>query len=65
MDFLVAKILVVEIKACSALIAIHRVQVESYLAATGIQLALLINFNVLKLRDGGIQRIIRSQSSNV
>jgi GxxExxY protein len=60
-DFVVAKILVVEIKACTSLLPIHRVQVESYLAVTGLQLALLINFNVVKLKDGGIQRIIRSQ----
>lgn len=60
LDFLVPGVLIVEIKAVAALVAIHRVQAESYLARTKLQLALLINFNVLKLKDGGIQRIIRS-----
>ena len=61
LDFLVEGQLIVEIKACAALIAIHRVQVESYLAITRHQLALLINFNVPALKDGGIRRIIRSK----
>lgn len=60
LDFLVAGRLIIEIKAVTALIAIHAVQVQSYLSATGLQLGLLINFNVLKLRDGGIRRIINS-----
>ena len=62
MDFLVGNMLVVEIKACAALIAIHCVQTESYLATTGHQLALLFNFNVVKLKDGGIKRVVRSRS---
>jgi GxxExxY protein len=61
LDFLVADILIVEVKACSALVAIHGVQCESYLTITNLQLALLLNFNVIKLKDGGIRRIIRSQ----
>jgi GxxExxY protein len=60
-DFIVAGMLVVEIKACAALIAIHSVQVESYLAITGHQLALLLNFNVTTLKNGGIRRIVRSK----
>jgi GxxExxY protein len=60
-DFIVAEMLVVEIKACAALVAIHGVQVESYLATTKHVLALLLNFNVVKLKDGGIRRIVRSQ----
>ena len=35
----------------------HKAQVISYLRMTGYQLALLINFNVARLKDG-IQRII-------
>jgi GxxExxY protein len=60
LDFLVGGALIVEVKAVAALIAIHGVQVESYLAITGHELGLLINFNVLKLKDGGIRRIISS-----
>ncbi len=61
LDFLVGGVLIVEVKAVPALIAIHGVQVESYLSITGHELALLINFNVLKLKDGGIRRIIASR----
>jgi GxxExxY protein len=61
LDFLVGGALIVEVKAVAALVAIHGVQVESYLAITGHELALLLNFNVLKLKDGGIRRIIASR----
>lgn len=61
MDFLVAGMLIVEVKAVSALGAVHGVQVESYLAMTGHELALLLNFNVLKLKEGGIRRIVSTR----
>ncbi|MCC7087907.1 MAG: GxxExxY protein [Chloroflexi bacterium] len=60
LDLLVERRLIVELKAIDALAPIHMAQVLSYLRATGIHLALLINFNVPRLRDGGIKRVIRS-----
>jgi GxxExxY protein len=57
LDFLVARCLVVELEAVETLAPIHRAQVISYLKATGLQLGLLINFNVPVLRDG-IKRVI-------
>lgn len=60
LDLLVERRLVVELKAIDALAPIHIAQVLSYLRATDIHLALLINFNVPRLRDGGIKRVIRS-----
>jgi GxxExxY protein len=60
LDFLVAERLVVELKATEAYLPVHRVQLLSYLRATGHPLGLLINFNVLLLRDG-ITRVIRGQ----
>ena len=57
LDILVDKILVVELKAVDSLIPIHHAQVLSYLKMTGLQLGLLINFNVPSLRNG-IKRII-------
>ena len=57
MDLLVADRLVVELKAVEALAQIHAVQVRSYLKATGLNLGLLINFNVPLLQQG-IRRII-------
>lgn len=57
LDFLVGKILPVEIKAVSALLPIHQAQLISYLKMTGLQLGLLINFNVPLLKNG-IKRVI-------
>jgi len=59
MDLLVAGELLVELKAVEALTPIHKAQIISYLKATGLQLGLLINFNVPVLRSG-IQRVVLS-----
>jgi GxxExxY protein len=56
-DLLVAKKLIVEIKAVEALHEIHKAQVITYLKVSGCKLGLLINFNSLLLKDG-IRRII-------
>lgn len=56
-DLLVAGELLVELKAVEMLAPIHKAQVISYMKATGLQLALLINFNVPVLRSG-IQRVV-------
>lgn len=58
-DFVVAKRLIVELKSVEALVPVHTAQVISYLKATGLTLALLINFNVPLLKDG-VRRIINS-----
>lgn len=57
LDLLVDKELIVELKAADALLPIHHSQVVSYLRATGLQLGLLINFNVIVLKSG-IKRIV-------
>ena len=57
-DLLVGGCLIVEIKAVDGLIGIHTAQLLSYLKATGHKLGLLINFNVMMLKQG-IHRIIR------
>jgi len=59
LDFLVGERLVVELKTVEALAPIHHAQVISYLRSTGLQLGLLMNFNVPVLKDG-IRRIILS-----
>jgi GxxExxY protein len=45
LDLLVDGQIVVELKAVSALEAIHFAQVKSYLSATGVRVGLLLNFN--------------------
>ncbi len=57
-DFFVEDQLVVEVKAVVALAPIHQAQVISYLKAAGQQLALLLNFKVYRLKDGGIKRVV-------
>ena len=57
LDFLVGKLLPVEIKTVSGLLPIHQAQLISYLKMTGLQLGLLINFNVPLLKLG-IKRVI-------
>lgn len=59
LDLFVGERLVVELKAAKAVAPIEQARVLSYLKATGLQLALLINFHVTVLKSG-IQRIVRS-----
>jgi len=56
LDIVVAKSLILEIKACESLLPIHEAQLLTYLKLTGIKVGLLINFNVPILKDG-IKRI--------
>ena len=56
-DLLVAKQLIIEVKAVEQMNRVFRAQVLTYLKLTGLRLALLINFNVLLVKDG-IERII-------
>ncbi|KPL05528.1 GxxExxY protein [candidate division BRC1 bacterium SM23_51] len=59
LDLLVGDAIVVELKAVEQLAPVHSAQVISYLKATGLQLGLLVNFNVPVLKDG-LKRIILS-----
>jgi len=55
-DLLVADRLIVEVKAVDALLPIHKAQLLTYLRLSALRLGLLINFNVVRLKDG-IQRV--------
>jgi GxxExxY protein len=57
LDLLVARQVVVEVKAVEALAPIHEAQVLTYLRLGGWQAGLLINFNVPVLRRG-IKRLV-------
>jgi GxxExxY protein len=57
LDFLVAGMVVVEVKAIDALRPIHQAQLLSYLKLGGWNLGLLINFHVPLLREG-IKRVV-------
>jgi len=56
-DMLVAKQLLVEIKAVEQMNRVFKAQVLTYLKLTGMRLGLLINFNVPLIKNG-IERII-------
>ena len=59
LDFLIDGRLVVDTKASEGLPPLYTSQVISYLKALRLNLALLINFNERRLKDG-IKRIVRS-----
>ena len=56
-DLLVENKVVIEIKSVEALTDIHMAQTLTYLKLGNYKLGLLINFNVLKVKDG-LRRII-------
>lgn len=59
-DLLVEKVLVLELKSVEVVTGVHRAQAGGYVAALNLQLGLVINFNVLHLKDG-IKRAIRTK----
>ncbi|HKT88306.1 MAG TPA: GxxExxY protein [Candidatus Sulfotelmatobacter sp.] len=61
MDLLVENLVVVEIKSVDSISPVHQAQVISYLKLSGKSLGLLINFNVLHLRDG-IKRFVNGST---
>ena len=59
LDLLVEDKVIVELKAVSKLQPIHETQLLSYLKLSKKQLGLLINFQVVRLKDG-IKRIVNN-----
>ena len=57
-DLLVDECVVVEIKTVSAIVPIHEAQLHTYMRLSQKKLGLLINFNVLLLRDGIKRHVI-------
>lgn len=58
-DRLVEGKLIVEVKSIEALAEIHFAQVLAYLRLSDLRLALLLNFNVVHMKDG-IRRIVNN-----
>lgn len=58
LDLLVANYLVVEVKAVEALAPIHEAQLLTYLRLGGWHIGLLINFNVLLLKQGVRRKVL-------
>ena len=57
MDLMVEELVVVEIKSVDAVSPVHQAQLLSYLKLSGKSIGLLINFNVVHLKDG-IRRFV-------
>jgi GxxExxY protein len=58
-DLVIEDKLLIELKSVETVADIHYKQVQTYLKLTGCKLGLLINFNVVYLKDG-IKRIINT-----
>jgi len=56
-DVLVEDAVIVELKAVEKILRIHQAQLLSYLKLSGKRVGLLINFNVVHLKDG-IKRMV-------
>jgi GxxExxY protein len=56
-DLLVEDCVIVEVKAIESILPIHEAQLLSYLKLSGKRVGLLINFNVVRLRDGVRRKI--------
>ncbi len=63
LDLLVADLVIVELKSVKTMAPIYEAQLLSYLKLSGIRVGLLINFNVLKLKDG-IQRMVNNHDDS-
>lgn len=58
-DLIVERKVIVEIKSVDALNDIHRMQTITHLKLTTCKVGLLINFNVIKLKEG-IRRVVNN-----
>jgi GxxExxY protein len=57
MDIVVERELIIEVKSVERLLPIHDAQMLTYLRLSGQKIGLLMNFNVIMLRDG-IRRLV-------
>ncbi len=57
-DMIVEDEIIIELKSIDALLPIHEAQLLTYLKLSGKQVGLLINFNVVLLKDGIKRRVM-------
>ena len=57
LDVVVENAIILELKSCEKIEPIHRAQLLTYLKLSGLNLGLILNFNVTLMRDG-IGRIV-------
>jgi GxxExxY protein len=61
LDIVVEKAVIIELKSCEQIEPIHKAQLLTYLKLSGLNLGLILNFNVSLMRDG-IVRIVNEFS---
>ena len=57
MDLFIDDKLIVELKAVEKMLPIHEAQILTYMKLAGVKTGLLMNFNVVRLKDG-IKRFV-------
>ncbi len=62
-DLLVDQSIIIEVKSVDALNNVHLAQTLTYLKLSNLETALLLNFNVIKLKDG-IKRVINNSQKS-
>ena len=58
LDFVIDERLVLEIKSVESLIPVHHAQLLNYMRLAGARVGLLINFNVVVLKDGIKRKVL-------
>ncbi len=59
LDLLVGTRVIIEVKSVDSIHEIHRAQLLTYLRLTGLQVGLIVNFNVQSLKQG-LKRVVNS-----
>jgi GxxExxY protein len=57
-DLIIETSLIVELKCVAAFAPVHLAQTLSYLKAKDLRVGLLLNFQVRRLNDGGMKRVV-------
>ena len=57
-DLIIARKIIVEVKAIEKVLPVHESQLFTYLRLTGLRVGLLINFNTKNLNDGIRRRVL-------
>jgi GxxExxY protein len=57
LDLLIEEKVIIEVKSVENLAEVHHKQVLTYLKLTGLQLAILVNFNVAQINDGIFRKV--------
>lgn len=65
LDLVVASNVIIELKAVDRLAPIHEAQLMTYLRLSGLPVALLINFNVSRLKDGILRRVMTRRQPQI